>query len=298
MNPGELTIDVPYGKLAAKVWGPEDGRRVLALHGWLDSAATYDSLIPHLDPHIRVVALDFSGHGDSSHCPPGSHYSYLTFILDVKRTLQALQWKDVTILGHSLGAVVGLTYAGLFPREVVRIVALDVVALSYYPLTRVSSSISNAVTQLLEIEAKLSNPPVYGESELLDRMEEANPGQLTEYSKKVLLKRGAKVVEGGMVLKRDLRAKVTRMAPFAVEVQKEIVKRYKGELLALKVVQGNHRNVTSDELEFRELYRKNCKFFHYVEVNGTHYVHLNNPERVAPHISAFLRDGALKQGKL
>lgn len=298
MNPSELTINVPHGKLAAKAWGPEDGKRVLALHGWLDSSATFDTLIPHLDPSLRIIALDFSGHGHSSHLPPGAHYGFTAFVLDVKRTVQALGWKDTIILGHSLGAMVGLTYAGLFPRDVTKVVALDAISLSYYPLAHITSVIRKAMLKQLEIEALLSDPPRYSESELLARMEEANPGQLTEGSRKILLKRGAKEVDGALVLRRDIRAKTFRMEPFAIEVHKEIVKKYAGELMIVKAVQGNHRSEISVEMEFMELYQENCKFFQYVEVSGSHYVHLNHPERVAPHVSAFLRDGVVKQSKL
>jgi len=45
----------------AKIWGPEDGIPVLALHGWQDNAGTYDTLAPLLPNTIRLVCLDFCG---------------------------------------------------------------------------------------------------------------------------------------------------------------------------------------------------------------------------------------------
>lgn len=41
-----------------KIWGPPDGHPVLALHGWLDNAGTFDTLIPLLPPNLRIVAVD------------------------------------------------------------------------------------------------------------------------------------------------------------------------------------------------------------------------------------------------
>ena len=45
----------------AKIWGPDDGMPVLALHGWQDNAGTYDTLAPLLPNSIRLICLDFCG---------------------------------------------------------------------------------------------------------------------------------------------------------------------------------------------------------------------------------------------
>lgn len=297
--PTELLIDVPFGKLAARAWGPEDGQHVLALHGWLDSAGTFDTLIPHLNPHLRVVALDFSGHGNSSHRPPGAHYSIMEHLIDVRRAVDALKWNSFTILAHSMGATVALLFAGIFRGEVASVVSLDVVVPSFSIASNLPSVMSRSIRKFLAVEAKLVEPRVYSMRELMSRMEEANPGLLTEESKAVLLERGARAVDGGMVLKRDLRTKAMGTMPFPIELQKEILQKYKGNLLIVRA--GGSAlppQLKEIEREFRELYRENCKRFQYIEVSGGHFVHLNEPEKVAPFISAFLEGGAFGKGKL
>jgi len=57
----EITIPVPWGHLAVKVWGSENDNPILALHGWQDNAGTFDRLIPLLSPDHYIVCLDFSG---------------------------------------------------------------------------------------------------------------------------------------------------------------------------------------------------------------------------------------------
>jgi pimeloyl-ACP methyl ester carboxylesterase len=62
----ETSFEIGGLRLAARVHGPADGRPVLAAHGWLDNAASFDHLAPLL-PGLRLVALDLAGHGRSGH---------------------------------------------------------------------------------------------------------------------------------------------------------------------------------------------------------------------------------------
>ena len=57
------------GRLAALAWGEPSAPTWLALHGWLDNAASFSRLAPLLCTRlgVRIVALDFSGHGHSLH---------------------------------------------------------------------------------------------------------------------------------------------------------------------------------------------------------------------------------------
>lgn len=48
--------------------------RILALHGWLDNALSFDSLASCLPASWCIVAVDFAGHGLSSHRPEGTFY--------------------------------------------------------------------------------------------------------------------------------------------------------------------------------------------------------------------------------
>ena len=52
----ELEIQTSSIRLVAKCWGNPDGLPVLAFHGWLDNAATFDNLAPLL-PDLRILSL-------------------------------------------------------------------------------------------------------------------------------------------------------------------------------------------------------------------------------------------------
>jgi len=43
-----------------------------------------------------------------------------------------------------------------------------------------------------------------------------------------------------------------------------------------------------------DIYRKNCAVFRFVEVEGNHFVHLNDPEQCAVHINQFLSESKVK----
>ena len=52
-------------KLAGLSWGDPSNRPLLALHGWLDNAASFSQLAPLLTD-FYVVAVDLTGHGQSA----------------------------------------------------------------------------------------------------------------------------------------------------------------------------------------------------------------------------------------
>ena len=74
----EIRVRVaPKLTLRGKCWGPADGRPVLALHGWLDNASSFDLVAPALAARgFRVVALDLAGHGLSDHRPASAFCTY------------------------------------------------------------------------------------------------------------------------------------------------------------------------------------------------------------------------------
>lgn len=165
----ELEFEVPYGKLAAKTWHEEtdECKRILALHGWMDNAGSFDKLMTQIkhEDGVYIVALDLPGHGKSSQLPPGSSYSDLNIVMEVRRCLSELKWiqpfekknlngdssrnhminshsnnsiydslssqanneprKKFTIIGHSLGAGLSLFYASLYPDDVEQLILLD-----------------------------------------------------------------------------------------------------------------------------------------------------------------------------
>ena len=95
-----------------------DGRRrrsVLALHGWLDNAASFLPLAPHLGD-IDLVALDLPGHGRSAHLRARRRlHPSPSAIDDVLDAADALGWERFALLGHSMGAGIASLVAAALP---------------------------------------------------------------------------------------------------------------------------------------------------------------------------------------
>jgi pimeloyl-ACP methyl ester carboxylesterase len=105
-------------------WGNESKPLLLLVHGGRDHARSWDWVARELRPHYHVIAPDLRGHGDSAWAI-GGMYTLSDFVLDVTQLLRALDRLPVTIIGHSLGAAVGLHYSGTFPEHVQKLVAIE-----------------------------------------------------------------------------------------------------------------------------------------------------------------------------
>lgn len=120
----ELRIPLRNLTLAAKVWGDPSAPPLLALHGWLDNAGTFDRLAPLLGGH-HVVALDLAGHGRSGHRAPATWYPYADFLDEIGEVINWFGWSAVDLLGHSLGAALASTFAAVCPDKVRRLLLIE-----------------------------------------------------------------------------------------------------------------------------------------------------------------------------
>ncbi|XP_071408011.1 serine hydrolase-like protein 2 isoform X3 [Pithys albifrons albifrons] len=266
----ELKFPVPWGHMAAKAWGPLEGHPVLCLHGWLDNANTFDKLIPLLPRGCYYVAMDFSGHGLSSHRPAGCPYHFLDYVTDVCRVAAALQWRRFTLMGHSMGgAVAGMdTEAWLKSKR-------------------------RVIDRLLNLEAKQQPPKARSPEAALQRLLEAN-SHLTAEGGAILLQRGATETPAGLVYNRDMRARTQSREYFTVDQCVKLLQKIQDRVLIIISQDGllvPHKLYSRNHFvkALREAFESTLKEqIQLVEVPGSHFVHLNEPEVVSGIISNFL----------
>ncbi|AGB25346.1 putative hydrolase or acyltransferase of alpha/beta superfamily [Mycobacterium sp. JS623] len=85
--------------------GPEDGRPVIALHGWPQHHWAYHHLLADPPPGLRIIAPDLPGFGWSGPAP--HKWAKDDVASDVLALLDALALDKVLLVGHDWGAYAG-----------------------------------------------------------------------------------------------------------------------------------------------------------------------------------------------
>jgi pimeloyl-ACP methyl ester carboxylesterase len=117
-------LDVGTTTLSALVDGEEDAPPVLLLHGLGEQAQTWNAVAAALSDTHRTIAVDLRGHGASGR--PGV-YSTALMADDLLTAIDRLGYRSVTLVGHSLGALVAVLVAERRPDLVRRLVLEDAV---------------------------------------------------------------------------------------------------------------------------------------------------------------------------
>jgi pimeloyl-ACP methyl ester carboxylesterase len=100
------------------------GTPLVMVHTVRTQAEHFRHLIPLVRDRYTVYALDLPGMGYSQ-IVPGASYDEPAMRAAVKRLINRLDLRDVTLLGESMGAVLALTTAADLPERVRRVVAVN-----------------------------------------------------------------------------------------------------------------------------------------------------------------------------
>ena len=96
---------------------------VLCVHGITANCRCWDVLAAALTPDFHVMAMDLRGRGQSE--KPSSGYSLDFHLQDINCLLDDLKIDQAVIMGHSLGAFIGLAFAAEYPQRVDRLILVD-----------------------------------------------------------------------------------------------------------------------------------------------------------------------------
>jgi pimeloyl-ACP methyl ester carboxylesterase len=105
-------------------WGNPTAPPLVLVHGGRDHCRNWDWVAADLARDWHVIAPDLRGHGDSAWSSDGS-YGMAPFVYDLAQLIHGLKLAPVMLIAHSLGGNVALRYAGLYPENVTRLVAIE-----------------------------------------------------------------------------------------------------------------------------------------------------------------------------
>ncbi len=279
-NPEELEIEIPGLRLAALAWGPPDGEPVLALHGWLDNAASFSMLAPMLEG-CRVVALDFPGHGHSAHRPAGARYHFIDYVADTLAAMDALGWKSCSLLGHSLGGAVASIVAGALPERVARVVLIE--ALGPLPARpgEAPGQFAKAWRGLNELAGKRA--PVYEDVESAVAARVRATG-MSPSSARPIVERGLVETTEGLAWRTDGRLTVPSLQRLAESQVREYLAAIQAPVL---LVAARSANDAIDADTLRE--RARCiAHLELCTLGGSHHLHLDDAGSVGRVVAPFL----------
>lgn len=101
------------------------GPLLVLLHGWPQTGHCWRHLVGPLSTAYTVVVPDLRGYGRSD-LPPGGH-DKRTKAEDLHQLIRALGHESATVVGHDRGARVAHRWALDHPRDVERLVVLDII---------------------------------------------------------------------------------------------------------------------------------------------------------------------------
>lgn len=283
-------LDIRIGTLDIAGWsrGPVDAPLVLCLHGWLDNAGSFATLVPRLAdarPDLRFVAIDLPGHGRSSHRPDGAMLHFLDGVVDIADVLDALGADRVRLLGHSMGAALSTLFAAAMPDRVERLILLDGLG----PLSNAAETTADQLAKGIAgvQKARARSPRPYPSAEAIRaRIREANPGH-TDAALDALVERGVRETDAGFVFAHDPRLKASSLSRLTEDQVVACLDAITAPTTLIWAREGFARY--REAMGAREAALPDATVH---LVDGGHHVHLNHPDRVAPHVLAALAEGS------
>ncbi|MGI8840827.1 MAG: alpha/beta fold hydrolase [Caulobacteraceae bacterium] len=180
-------------------WGNAGAPPLILLHGGRDHCRNWDWVARDLRRDFHVIAPDLRGHGDSAYSPSGD-YSMSAFVYDLAQLVHGQGLAPVSIVGHSLGGNIALRYAGIFPENVSRLIAIEGLGLSPAMLAkRAQRTVTERLRAWIEDERALAGrlPRRYASIEEAVARMRAENRHLTEEQARHLTVHGVSQNEDG-----------------------------------------------------------------------------------------------------
>lgn len=278
----EQRLDLSGLEVAVKIWGPKGGRPVLALHGWLDNAGSFDALIPSLRQPLQIAALDLPGHGRSDGRGAADAYHFVDWVAVVLQSADALGWEEFSILGHSMGAAIASLVAPVAEKRIERMVFLDGLGPWSHPASEVVDQLRKGIAEEALLRDKDRRRYESVEA-MLDALGKSRD-DVSRERLRLLLKRGARRDKKGkwyFCYDRKLQA-----ASRIRLTEGQVLTFLSSILCPVLLVRPRWGWPVPEEIMERRLAA--IPDLEMMEVEGGHHVHLETPERIVDRVGQFL----------
>ncbi len=254
---------------------------ILALHGWKDNAASYIPLSQHLR-NIRLIAIDFAGHGHSSHRSEGEDYGIWHYVDDIVRVIEQRGESKLTLLGHSLGAAVSVMVAHCIPKKIERLLLIDGLCPMASRPSHAPGILANYITMRKTQQASLSPVRYFSTLDAVIKARMHSHFGVSRASAELLVRRAMVEESRGWRWRTDPRIAL----PSPVRFTPEQVLAFPASLtMDTHVFYGERGMIASMVPKYREQL-PNLQFH---ELSGGHHFHMDDqPEALAHKIMGIM----------
>lgn len=250
--------------------------KAIAVHGWLDNAASFVPLAAYL-PSMQVDALDLPGHG---HTPlPCREFAFIDSVPVLAREL-IRSGPETILIGHSMGGAISLVLAAGCSELVRAVIAID-------GLGPVSDSAENAPKRLRgAIQSRLEPR---GKCRVYPQLSDAvtarmRHGRLSETSATLLMERATEKTTHGWRLRTDQALRLPSLQRFTEEQVLELLASIHVPVLHIAAADSEF-SMPSSITRRRAKALRNATF---VEIPGPHHLHMESPAACGEQIEAFV----------
>ena len=279
ITPREYTWQIDGLQIAGLAWGDPDNPPVLALHGWLDNAASFNELAPLLE-NYHVLALDLTGHGRSSHRSADASYQIWDDLPQILAVVDQMGWHSFALMGHSRGAIIASLFSCARPARVSHLVLLDGLVPQALPEEAFASQLGQFLDERIEMLGR-SNKLVKS----IDQGVSMRLGKgLGRPGAEHIVPRGLKRVEGGYQWTNDARLQGASAVKLSSAQISAALQGIKAPVLLLLAEEGHGQYAQMAEKAEQEI--ANVLI---ASVKGRHHFHLEGDVlATASHIQEFL----------
>lgn len=259
---------------------------LLALHGWLDNANSFLPMLPYMDD-FHVIALDWAGHGKSSHRPAGTDYQQMDYVYDLHALITSQQWSNVVLVGHSMGGILSSLYAAAFPENVRALISLDAYG-PLYDLGNAKDTLRKGIESRLQRALRKPSGRQVRFGDLVEKRIAADG--LDRESAALLLSRAVTTeteqtltFDSNVQFQTDPRLRSPSLVRLSEQHVQQFMQGVSVPTLAILASEGLIKRRRADDK--REGWFANVTLD---EVEGHHHVHMQLPQQIAAKIADFL----------
>ncbi|WP_448214050.1 alpha/beta fold hydrolase [Colwellia sp. MEBiC06753] len=261
--------------------GGEPEMVTLCLHGWLDNAASFLPLFDHL-PHRKLIAIDWPGHGFSSHRSFDAHYHFIDWVYDLVQLFEVTQWPAIDIVAHSMGAMVATAFAAAYPEKVKSLTLLDSIGFVSDKPENTTEQLRKGLESRIKGRSKQKNKHSSIESAIQARVLVSD---LAFEQAALIVKRGLMQQGNSYIWRADSRLRNTSPYRLTLEQAKQLI----GDVQCpVNLIYGD-KGLDMVQVGIKE-YAGCFKQLTSHCVAGGHHVHMEKPQQVANLIEKFWQD--------